>query len=545
MKIALAQQNYHIGNFESNFEKIRTAIVEAKHNHADIVVFSELSICGYPPRDFLEFTDFITRCEESVKKVAALADGIAVIVGAPTYNPNPKGKPLYNSAFFIADKKVQQVVHKTLLPTYDIFDEVRYFEANTEFNLIAYQGKKFAITICEDLWNTGYEQLYVSSPLDNLIPLKPEFIINISASPFDYGHAQERISVLQDAAKTSRIPIFYCNAIGSQTDIIFDGGSLVINSNTNVFYEMSYFKEEINYFSLDDLKKNSTQVSEQPKDKITLIHDALILGIKDYFQKSNLKKCILGLSGGIDSAVVCKLAVEALGSENVHALLMPSKFSSSHSVSDAEELAKNLRIKYDIISIEGIFDSVNKTLSPFFAGKPFDLTEENIQARSRAILLMAMANKFNYVLLNTSNKSEFSVGYSTLYGDMSGGLSVLGDVYKTQVYELADYINREKTIIPKNIITKAPSAELRPDQKDSDSLPEYDVLDKILFQYIEKRQGPNELVQMGFDKTLVDRTLKLVNTSEYKRNQTPPILRISPKAFGMGRRLPIVGKYLS
>jgi len=545
MKIALAQQNYHIGNFESNFEKIRTAIVEAKHNHADIVVFSELSICGYPPRDFLEFTDFITRCEESVKKVAALADGIAVIVGAPTYNPNPKGKPLYNSAFFIADKKVQQVVHKTLLPTYDIFDEVRYFEANTEFNLIAYQGKKFAITICEDLWNTGYEQLYVSSPLDNLIPLKPEFIINISASPFDYGHAQERISVLQDAAKTSRVPIFYCNAIGSQTDIIFDGGSLVINSNTNVFYEMSYFKEEINYFSLDDLKKNSTQVSEQPKDKITLIHDALILGIKDYFQKSNLKKCILGLSGGIDSAVVCKLAVEALGSENVHALLMPSKFSSSHSVSDAEELAKNLRIKYDIISIEGIFDSVNKTLSPFFAGKPFDLTEENIQARSRAILLMAMANKFNYVLLNTSNKSEFSVGYSTLYGDMSGGLSVLGDVYKTQVYELADYINREKTIIPKNIITKAPSAELRPDQKDSDSLPEYDVLDKILFQYIEKRQGPNELVQMGFDKTLVDRTLKLVNTSEYKRNQTPPILRISPKAFGMGRRLPIVGKYLS
>jgi len=545
MKIALAQQNYHIGNFESNFEKIRTAIVEAKHNHADIVVFSELSICGYPPRDFLEFTDFITRCEESVKKVAALADGIAVIVGAPTYNPNPKGKPLYNSAFFIADKKVQQVVHKTLLPTYDIFDEVRYFEANTEFNLIAYQGKKFAITICEDLWNTGYEQLYVSSPLDNLIPLKPEFIINISASPFDYGHAQERISVLQDAAKTSRIPIFYCNAIGSQTDIIFDGGSLVINSNTNVFYEMSYFKEEINYFSLDDLKKNSTQVSEQPKDKITLIHDALILGIKDYFQKSNLKKCILGLSGGIDSAVVCKLAVEALGSENVHALLMPSKFSSSHSVSDAEELAKNLRIKYDIISIEGIFDSVNKTLSPFFAGKPFDLTEENIQARSRAILLMAMANKFNYVLLNTSNKSEFSVGYSTLYGDMSGGLSVLGDVYKTQVYELANFINREKTIIPKNIITKAPSAELRPDQKDSDSLPEYDVLDKILFQYIEKRQGPNELVQMGFDKTLVDRTLKLVNTSEYKRNQTPPILRISPKAFGMGRRLPIVGKYLS
>ena len=545
MKIALAQQNYHIGNFESNFEKIRTAVVEAKHNHADIVVFSELSICGYPPRDFLEFTDFITRCEESVKKVAALADGIAVIVGAPTYNPNPKGKPLYNSAFFIADKKVQQVVHKTLLPTYDIFDEVRYFEANTEFNLIAYQGKKFAITICEDLWNTGYEQLYVSSPLDNLIPLKPEFIINISASPFDYGHAQERISVLQDAAKTSRVPIFYCNAIGSQTDIIFDGGSLVINSNTNVFYEMSYFKEEINYFSLDDLKKNSTQVSEQPKDKITLIHDALILGIKDYFQKSNLKKCILGLSGGIDSAVVCKLAVEALGSENVHALLMPSKFSSSHSVSDAEELAKNLRIKYDIISIEGIFDSVNKTLSPFFAGKPFDLTEENIQARSRAILLMAMANKFNYVLLNTSNKSEFSVGYSTLYGDMSGGLSVLGDVYKTQVYELADYINREKTIIPKNIITKAPSAELRPDQKDSDSLPEYDVLDKILFQYIEKRQGPNELVQMGFDKTLVDRTLKLVNTSEYKRNQTPPILRISPKAFGMGRRLPIVGKYLS
>jgi NAD+ synthase (glutamine-hydrolysing) len=544
MKIALAQQNYHISNFEGNFAKISAAIAEAKSNNADIVVFTELSICGYPPRDFLEFKDFITRCEESVKKVAALADGIAVIVGAPTYNPNPKGKDLYNSAFFLADKKIQQVIHKTLLPTYDIFDEVRYFESNTEFNAITYKGKKFVITICEDLWNSGYEQLYVSSPLDNLMPLNPEFIINISASPFDYNHAQERISVLKNAAAVSNVPIFYCNAIGAQTDLIFDGGSLVINSNGNVFSEMSYFKEEISYFDLDDLKKNLTQDKEQPKDKVTLIHDALILGIKDYFQKSNLKKCILGLSGGIDSAVVSVLAVEALGKDNVHALLMPSQFSSTHSLTDAEDLVKMLGIKYDIIPIESIFNSANNTISPFFEGKPFDVTEENIQARIRSILLMAMANKFQYILLNTSNKSELAVGYGTLYGDMSGGLSVIGDVYKTQVYELAHYINHKKTIIPKNIITKAPSAELRPNQKDSDSLPEYDALDKILFQYIEKRQGPKELVQMGFAKALVDKTLKLVNANEYKRNQTPPILRISPKAFGMGRRLPIVGKYL-
>ncbi len=544
MKIALAQQNYHIGNFEGNFEKISTAIAEAKRNGADIVVFSELGICGYPPRDFLEFKDFITRCEESVEKVAALANGIAVIVGAPSYNPNPKGKALYNSAFFLYDKKIQQVVHKTLLPTYDIFDEVRYFEANTEFNIISYNGKKFAITICEDLWNTGYEHLYVSSPLDNLMPLSPEFIINISASPFDYNHAQERISVLKDASAVSKVPIFYCNSIGAQTDIIFDGGSLVINANGNVFHEMSYFKEEIGYFNLDDLKKNPSQHKEQPKDKVTLIHNALVLGIKDYFQKSNLKKCILGLSGGIDSAVVCALAVEALGNDNVHTLLMPSIFSSEYSIIDAEELAKNLNIKYNTIPIESIFDSVNKTTSPLFAGTKFDVTEENIQARIRAILLMAMANKFNYILLNTSNKSELAVGYGTLYGDMSGGLSVLGDVYKTHVYGLANYINRNKMIIPENIITKAPSAELRPNQKDTDSLPEYAALDEILFQYIEKRQGPKELVQMGFDKALVDKTIKLVNTNEYKRNQTPPILRISPKAFGMGRRLPIVGKYL-
>jgi NAD+ synthase (glutamine-hydrolysing) len=544
MKIALAQQNYHIGNFEGNFAKISAAIAEAKNNSADIVVFTELSICGYPPRDFLEFKDFITRCEESVEKVASLADGIAVIVGAPAYNPNPKGKDLYNSAFFLADKKIQQVIHKTLLPTYDIFDEVRYFESNTEFKAITYKGKKFVITICEDLWNSGYEQLYVSSPLDNLMPLNPEFIINISASPFDYNHAQERISVLKDAVAVSKVPIFYCNAVGAQTDLIFDGGSLVINANGNVFSELSYFKEEISYFDLDDLKKNYSQNKEQPKDKVTLIHDALILGIRDYFQKSNLKKCIIGLSGGIDSAVVCVLAVEALGKDNVHALLMPSQFSSTHSVTDAEKLSKTLGIKYDIIPIEPIFNSANNAISPFFAGETFDVTEENIQARIRAILLMAMANKFQYILLNTSNKSELAVGYGTLYGDMSGGLSVIGDVYKTQVYELAHYINRKKTIIPENITTKAPSAELRPNQKDSDSLPEYDVLDKILFQYIERRQGPKELVQMGFAKSLVDKTLKLVNSNEYKRNQTPPILRVSPKAFGMGRRLPIVGKYL-
>ena len=553
MRIALAQQNYLIGDFEGNRAKIISAIHEAKKQSADLVVFSELCVCGYPPRDFLEFDDFIFRCEESVALIAKECEGISAIVGAPSRNPVVKGKDLFNSAFFLADGKVKEVIHKTLLPTYDIFDEVRYFESNTEWKLIECCGKKIALTICEDIWNVGSNPLYVKTPMDELEKLNPDLVINISASPFDYEHQQERIAVLKNLTAQYHLPVYYCNTVGAQTELIFDGGSLVVSSDGNVFSEMKFFEEQISVFNHDDVLKSAESPSGDSSGtsplrvttQIQLIHDALVLGIRDYFGKLKFTNAILGLSGGIDSAVVLCLAVEALGKENVLPVLLPSEFSSAHSVDDSVSLCKNLGVRCENISISPVFNEYLKSLDKSFAGKSFDLAEENLQARIRAAMLMAISNKHNYILLNTSNKSEAAVGYGTLYGDMCGGLAVIGDVYKTSVYELAHNINHNKEIIPENIISKPPSAELRPNQKDSDSLPEYDVLDKILFQYIEKRKGPREIMEMVFEKNLVERVLKLVNTSEYKRHQTPPILRVSPKAFGSGRRLPIVGKYLS
>lgn len=546
MRIALAQQNYMIGDFEGNRAKIISAIQEARNQKADLVVFSELSVCGYPPKDFLEFKDFISKCEESVTLIASECTDIAAIVGSPSVNPVVKGKDLFNSAYFLSEGKIKSVVHKTLLPTYDIFDEVRYFEANTAWKLIEYKGKKIALTICEDLWNTGDNPMYVVTPLDELSKLNPDFVINISASPFDYNHQEERIKVLSEAGKKYRLPLFYCNTTGAQTELIFDGGSLVFTSEGEVFSALNYFEEQLAVFDYEEVSKaNVPKESRQPKEKIQLIHDALVTGIKDYFHKLNFRKATLGLSGGIDSALVLCLAVEALGKENVIPVLMPSPFSSTHSVDDSIRLVKNLGINHQLIPIKEIYEQFISTLTPAFTGKVFDLTEENLQARIRGMVLMALCNKHNYILLNTSNKSEAAVGYGTLYGDMAGGISVLGDVYKTEVYQLSHYINRNGEVIPRNIITKAPSAELRPNQKDADSLPDYEILDKILFQYIENRQGPKELIEMGFEKALVNRVLKLVNTNEYKRHQSPPVLRVSPKAFGSGRRLPIVGKYLS
>ncbi len=546
MKITLAQLNYHIGNFEGNFQSIQKAIEQAKADGADIVLFGELAVCGYPPRDFLEFEDFIKQGQEVVERVKAISQGIAVVLGAPSVNPVVEGKDLYNSAYFIADGEIKAVVHKTLLPTYDIFDEYRYFEPNTEFKVVEYKGKKIAITICEDIWNIGNENpLYKVCPMDELMPQQPDFMLNLSASPFDYDHADSRIAVLKANCERYQVPIFYCNHVGSQTEVVFDGGSLIMSPNGSVFDEMTYFEEQSKTYDLEAVESYNGQDNGQEKDRIALIHAAIVLGIKDYFGKLGFKKAILGLSGGIDSAVTLELAARALGSENVRAVLMPSKYSSDHSVNDSIELAENLGCPYDIISIQDVFDQYLTTLGPTFEGTEENVTEENIQARIRGNYLMAISNKFGYIVLNTSNKSEAAVGYGTLYGDMCGGISVIGDVYKTDVYALARYANRNGEVMPENIITKPPSAELRPDQKDSDSLPDYDILDKVLFEYIEHRKGPKELVAMGFEKALVDRILRLVNMSEYKRYQTPPMIRISPKAFGMGRRMPIVAKYLS
>jgi NAD+ synthase (glutamine-hydrolysing) len=457
---------------------------------------------------------------------------------------------------------VQQVVQKTLLPTYDVFDEYRYFEPALSWNIITFKGVRIALTICEDIWNLGNNPLYRICPMDKLMEQQPQLMINISASPFDYNHEEDRKAVVRQNVLKYGLPMVYCNAVGAQTEIVFDGGSLVYDGNGNLIKELNFFEED--YFLADVLENNiaapsSTfekntpeRTSPKPEEVVSFltnennigqIYQALLLGIRDYFTKMGFTKAIIGSSGGIDSAVTLAIACEALGKENVFALLMPSPFSSDHSVSDAVDLSHNLGNAYEKIPINEIYNATLQSLKPIFKNMPFGLAEENMQSRTRGNLLMSVANKMGYILLNTSNKSELATGYGTLYGDMAGGLSVLGDVYKMQVFALANYINRNKTIIPTNIITKPPSAELRPEQKDSDSLPDYAILDQLLFQYIEQRKGFKEIVAAGGEENLVKRVLHLVNTNEYKRNQFCPIIRVSAKAFGVGRRLPIVAMY--
>ena len=543
MKIAIAQLNYHIGHFEKNFDKIKSAIANAVRLKADLVLFGELAVCGYPPRDFLEFEDFINKCDQLIEKIKPLTSNIAVVIGAPSRNPLAEGKDLFNSAYFIADGKIIGLAHKALLPTYDIFDEYRYFEPRKEFHVVAFKGKKIALTICEDIWNIGNENpLYTVCPMDSLIQEKPDFILNLSASPFSYKQAEERKEIVKANSLRYGIPLFYANHVGAQTEIIFDGGSLAANSKGEIIAELPYFKECIEMIDSDEI--DNLIGIEQKISKIERIHLALVSGIKQYFSKLGFTKATLGLSGGIDSAIVLALAVEALGKENVLSVLLPSHYSSDHSVKDSLEMCDNLKSPYKIIPIEDMYHNIERNLKPHLEGKANDVTEENIQARLRGLSLMAISNKLGYILLNTTNKSEAAVGYGTLYGDMCGGLSVIGDLYKGQVYDLARHINKEQEIIPKNIISKAPSAELRPDQKDSDSLPDYDKLDAVLFHYIEEQLGPKEIIALGYEEALVNRVLRLVNISEWKRHQMAPVLRVSPKAFGMGRRVPIVAKYL-
>jgi len=573
MKIALAQQNYHIGNFEKNRQKIIEGITWAKQQNADLVVFTELCICGYPPRDFLEFDDFVNQCYESIDIVRQHADTIGVLIGSPARNSQLDGKDLFNAVFLLHEKEIKAEIHKTLLPNYDVFDEYRYFEPAYDWQVIEFRGKKLAVTICEDIWNMGDNPLYRITPMEQLMPFHPDVMINLSASPYNYAQDIVRNSIVKAHVLKYKMPMLYCNTVGSQTEIVFDGGSLIYNINGCKVKEMKYFEEDCQVFELDELLRRNEEFGSRTLDggkteayyysafevgndidtieylsgekNIDEIYHAIILGIKDYFGKMGFNKAVIGSSGGIDSAVTQVLATEALGKDNVRALLMPSQYSTSHSVTDAEQLSKNLGNPYDIVPIKNIYDSFLSELKPIFKNAPFNVAEENIQSRTRGNLLMAVANKFGYILLNTSNKSELSTGYGTLYGDMAGGLSILGDVYKMQVYALARYINNSRKVIPENIIAKAPSAELRPNQKDSDSLPEYEKLDRILYQYIELRKGPKEIIESGYEKALVDRILKLVNTNEYKRNQFCPIIRVSCKAFGIGRRVPIVGKYLS
>ena len=551
MKIGLSQLNFHIGNFDENLTSVAFEIKKAQQFNLDLLICSELAICGYPPLDLLEYKSFIDKCSDALERLAKICTDIGVLIGGPAVNPESTGKKLFNSAYFLADGQIKQVFHKTLLPTYDIFDEYRYFEPNKEFRILNYKDRKLAVTICEDLWyeqpfetDLSNKRLYTVNPMEELIKEGPEIIINIAASPFSYTKIDIKQTIFLENAKKYNLPVIYVNQVGGQTELIFEGGSLAVNKKGVIVKELNYFEDDSTIIDLDSIINDQLEPVEiKPKDPVYMIYQALVFGIRDYFNKSGFSKAVLGLSGGIDSAVTLAIAARALGPENVHALLLSSAFTSEDSVDDAVRLAENTGVNYDILNIEDLFQQFKSTLEPLFRDLPEDITEENIQSRIRSLLLMAYSNKFGHLLLNTSNKSEAAVGYGTLYGDMAGGLSVLGDVYKTDVYNLSKHINREKEIIPENIITKAPSAELKPDQRDTDSLPEYDLLDKILFQYIENRKSEQEIGEMVNDPTLASKIIKMVNHNEYKRYQAPPILRISSKSFGSGRRMPIAAKY--
>ncbi len=551
MKVALAQLNYIVGDLPGNRDMIASYAHKAADAGADLVVFSELAICGYPPLDLLERGSFVQECIASVHQLAKeIPPDLGIIVGGPEFNEHEEGKLLFNAAWFLSGGQVVRTFRKSLLPTYDIFDEYRYFEPNRQFDILSFRGQKIAVTVCEDLWDDqpmenrfSRNRLYTRHPLEEMMHHNPDFVVNIAASPFAATRMEVKKQIFTGKAARHNIPVFMVNQVGANTELIFEGGSLAVAADGSVERQLSIFEEDFQVVDTDALKSSGAGAGERIYDRIAMIHDGLVLGIRDYFNKSGFKKGTLGLSGGIDSAVTLAIASDALGPENLHVLLMPSQYSSGHSISDSEEMARNLGIGYNIIAINEVFDRYRSALAPLFGDMPEDLTEENIQSRIRGTLLMALSNKKGHILLNTSNKSETAVGYGTLYGDMAGGLSVLGDVYKVDVYKLSHYINRDREIIPVNIINKPPSAELRPDQKDSDSLPDYDLLDQVLELYIEKQLSGDEIIAEGLDEATVRRIIKMVNQNEYKRYQTPPILRISPKAFGVGRRLPIVGRY--
>ncbi len=549
MKITLAQINYHVGNFEKNSKLIIEAIRKAIKDKSDLVIFSELSLTGYPPHDLLEQRDFIEKCIYYIKAVARECKGIAAFIGAPSLNTKSAGKKLYNTAYFLSEGKISNQINKSLLPTYDIFDEYRYFEPSTDFSIINYKGKKLAVTICEDLWDEqGFENEFISSrmysisPMKELAKLDPDLIINISASPFAYNKTGSKMKIFTDKAARYKLPVFMVNQVGANTDLIFEGNSMIIGPGGNIIDIFPAFAEHIASYELSEVISSITDRKYNP-DRIEMIYSALVLGLKDYFEKMNFPSAILGLSGGIDSAVCLCIAAQALGAQKVRALLLPSMYSSEHSVEDAVELCNKLGVEYDIINIENAYRAIEESLADIMKGKQPDVTEENIQARLRSLLLMSLSNKFGNILLNTSNKSETAVGYGTLYGDMAGSISVLGDVYKTDIYRLADHINKDHPVIPHNIIRKEPSAELKPDQKDSDSLPDYEILDSILYQYIEMQKPVSDIKGHNITRNLVMNIIDQINKNEYKRFQAPPILRISSKAFGIGRRMPLVGIY--
>lgn len=542
MKIALAQLNYCIGDFERNTDKIVEAALRAQSEGADLVVFSELAVCGYFPFDCLEFSDFLGKCAHALDEIAARCHDIAVLVGCPVPNGKEGQKPLYNAAVLL-DHGQRQVFCKKTIGANPLFDERKYFQPAEEDRLLEWGGHRIAVMVGDDLSNQGPDPILMENRLDALMGQQPDLVIALAASAFDYTMPRYRCDTLRQTVLKHELPLVMVNQVGAHSNLIFDGGSMAFASNGHIDTALPFFEEAVQIVDTDTLTffRTAEDRLELP-EKNALIHDALVMGIHDYFHKMGFKDAVVGLSGGLDSALVTYFAVRALGKEHVRVVLLPSQFSTDHSVTDAVDLAKKLDIVYDTVPIKPMYDSFMAALEPVFAGRPFDVTEENLQARIRGVVLMAVSNKFGNVLLNTSNKSEAAVGYGTLYGDMCGGLSIIGDVYKTEAYALARYINKEEEIIPWHTIEKAPSAELRPDQKDTDSLPDYDILDRILFQYIECARSAEEIIAQGFDEATVRRVIRMVNRNEFKRKQVAPILRVSPRAFGNERVLPIVAK---
>jgi NAD+ synthetase len=554
MRIALAQINPTVGDIPRNAEKIVRFTADAVRQGARLVVFPELSVTGYPPKDLLLKPQFVADNLRAVQEIAARIDpAVEVVVGYAERNERPVGRPLHNAVAVLRGGKVVSRHFKTLLPTYDVFDESRYFEpgpvSETE-NLVRIGAPDAqltaGLTICEDLWNDEKlipRRLYHQNPIADLHAAGAELLLNASASPFVVGKHEFRIELFGSQVKHFGRPLVYVNQVGGNDELVFDGNSCAFDAKGRLVAQAKDFEEDL---LVVDLPNGSTAArTEQPASGVESIHKALVLGLRDYVQKCGFKSVVLGLSGGIDSALTAALAVAALGPDRVVGVAMPSRFSSDHSVNDAARLAENLGIEFHLVPIKSIHDEYEKTLAPVFAGTERDVTEENLQARVRGALLMAFSNKFNHLLLTTGNKSEVAVGYCTLYGDMCGGLGVISDVPKTTVYALSTFVNEKagRELIPRNTITKPPSAELRPNQTDQDSLPPYDVLDAILYRYVEEEKSAAQIVAEGFDSATVSRVVKLIDRSEYKRRQMPPGLKVTSRAFGFGRRMPIAQNY--
>ena len=556
MKICLAQINPTVGAFEQNVKKICRFINTAKKKGADLIVFPEMCIVGYPPKDLLELSGFVDSNLKALEEVRNNVTGISAIVGFVDRNAGQRGKNLYNAAAYINNKEIVSRHYKSLLPTYDVFDEDRYFEPAHSISLAKISGRKSGISICEDAWGANiiwHGKIHHKDPVESMIRQGAEIIINISASPFTIGKQDERLKMLTSHAKKYNVPIVFVNQIGGNDDLVFDGNSLVINKKGVIVDKALSFEEDLLMvefkgpdISAGDSKPGSVGKRTQAgagEDEIESVFKALVLGTRDYVRKCGFKKAVIGLSGGIDSAVTAVIAARALGKGKVLGVTMPSGFSSKGSVKDSKALAKRLGIAFENIPIKSVYNAYTRTLSDMFTGLPFDVTEENLQARIRGKILMAISNKYGYLVLTTGNKSELAVGYCTLYGDMCGGLAVISDIPKTMVYDIAEYINRRKEVIPIHTIEKPPSAELRPDQKDQDSLPPYDILDGVLKAYVEESRDIDDIIGRGFNEALVKDIIKKVDTNEYKRKQAAPGLKVTSKAFGTGRRMPLAQRY--